>query len=214
MSRLALPFLVSALILLPGCQARDEANCAGYCGPGTECVEGRCEIAAEDDEEEVVEEEGDGKKKRKRRRRRKGKGGAAGGEEGEFEEDELPPFVPVDDSRIPKFKGAVDQNLDMKGGSSRLSDAEINKHLRKLERKFQKCIETAALYSDDYVGGGTISYKFRIENTGKVSGVSAKAPAKLSVFGIIPCVRKAIYTHKFPSFEGLSMAVDSSFSVD
>ena len=128
--------------------------------------------------------------------------------------DDLPPFVAVNDSKIPKFQKVVDQKLNMKGGSGRIPDRVVSQHLSRLERKFQRCIETAALYSDTYVGGGTIMYKLRIEPSGKVSGVSAKAPAKLLVFGIIPCVRKAIYTHKFPSFDGLSMAVDSSFSVD
>jgi hypothetical protein len=160
--------------------------------------------------EATEEDEKGGKKRRKRRRGRKG-----GGDDGEFVDgEELPPFQPVDDSGIPKFKRAVDQKLSLKGSGGRLSDGTVNQHLKKLERKFQTCIETAATYSADYVGGGAITYEFRIEPSGKVSSVSAKAPAKLSVFGVIPCVRKAIYTHRFPSFEGLSMAVDSSFRVD
>lgn len=201
---------------LAGCPMKDDANCGGYCGPGTDCIDARCVVAELEEAETGALEEDDGKrKKRKGRRGRRGKGGAEGAEMGELTAgDELPPFVPVDDSNIPQFKGGTDQTIDMKGGSERLKDRVVDQHLRRLENRFQKCLETAAQYSDDYVGGGTIKYQFRIEGSGKVSSVTAKAPAKLEVFGIIPCVRKAIHTHQFPSFDGPSMVVESSFRVD
>jgi hypothetical protein len=206
-----------ALVAVVGCQLKDDANCGGYCGPGTDCIDARCVVEELEQAETGEVEEADGKRKRRKgRRNRRGKGGAdAGPDEGALEAgDELPPFVAVDDSNIPQFKGGTDQTIDMKGGSERLKDRVVDQHLRRLENRFQKCLETAARYSDTYVGGGNIKYQFRIEGSGKVSSVTAKAPAKLEVFGIIPCVRKAIYTHKFPSFDGPSMVVESSFRVD
>lgn len=204
------------LLAVAGGCPEDDANCGGYCGPGTDCIDARCIVAElEEAELEEVADEGKGKKRKGRRGRRR-KGGAADGEDaGELGElDDLPPFVPVDDSRIPQFQRGQDQEIDMKGGSERLKDRVVDQHLRQLESRFQKCIATAAEYSDAYVGGGTIKYEFRIEGSGKVSSVTAKAPAQLEVFGIVPCVRKAVYTHKFPAFDGPSMAVDSSFRVD
>jgi hypothetical protein len=43
--------------------------------------------------------------------------------------------------------------------------------------------------------------------------VTVKAPAHLRVFGIVPCLRKALFTHRFPSWDGPAAGVDYSFQV-
>ena len=85
--------------------------------------------------------------------------------------------------------------------------------MSRLTGRFQKCIETAAMYSDEELGAGTLSFKLRIGPEGKVEGVSVTAPANLKVFGIVPCSRKAVYDHRFPKFDGPPMGVDFSFDV-
>ena len=54
----------------------------------------------------------------------------------------------------------------------------------------------------------------RVGGDGKVLSVSASAPAAIRESGAIPCIRKAVYDHRFPSRDGPAMAVDLRFDVD
>ncbi len=192
------------------------APCRDMCGEGTVCDGERCapkppvEAEAEPDEKASK-----GTKKRRRRgRKRRGKPGAQGSEDdGAWDdaEDELPPFVPVNDKHIPQYKNKT-VNLD-EYGSERLGDDVVNQHMSRLNGRFQKCIETAAMYSESDLGSGTLSFRIRLKPDGKVDGVSVKAPANLKVFGIVPCARKVVYDHRFPKYDGPPMGVDFSFDV-
>jgi hypothetical protein len=182
--------------------------CAGICGEGTACIDERCQLESSDEE---VSEEAVAEPKRKRRRRR-GKSGVAsesehGGEEG------IAAFVPVDDSRVPRFNRGASKTIDLDAGSERLSDRVVNQELAKLDRRFQRCVSTAANYTEDPIRG-TLRYELGISGSGKVTGVNVNAPKSLQVFGIVPCVRKAIHGHRFPSFDGPTMGVEGSFQVD
>lgn len=189
--------------------ACDSRPCAGYCGEGTECVDGRCQVAALPEGLQADEEEAEPEAKgHKRRRRRKGGKSGEGDLEGGAED-----FVAVDDSNVPRFNPTRDRTIDLDGGSARLSDAVIDRELSKLDKPFQRCIATAAKHSDEDLPGGSIRYELGIAGSGKVTGVNVKAPAKLQVFGIVPCVRKAVYDHRFPSFDGPEMSAKSSFSI-
>lgn len=101
----------------------------------------------------------------------------------------------------------------MKSGTERLADATIRDHLRRLEPAFNTCIETAATHSEEEIRPGGIDFVFSIESTGKVSSVTVKAPQHLTVFGIVPCLRKVLFTHRFPSYDGPPTGVDYSFKV-
>lgn len=183
--------------------------CRGLCGEGTVCVDEHCVPAPEDEGEvEVVEEEEGGKKKRRRgRKKRRGSGG--GDVDGEVAQG--PPLD--NDSKVPRFDANADQNVSMSDGSGRLSDSVINRELAKLDKQFQGCVRDGAERVAD-LGTGTVRYSFGIDGKGKVTGVNASAPGNLKDAGLIPCVRKAVYGHGFPSFDGPTMRVNSSFSVD
>ena len=64
------------------------------------------------------------------------------------------------------------------------------------------------------VGRGRLAVKLRLAGTGKVESVSVKAPASLDVWGIVPCARKAVYDHRFPTFDGPSVGVDFAVDID
>lgn len=186
-----------------------EVPCDDRCGEGTECVGGQCRVAVDDTADEAAEPKG--KKKRRRKRKRRSRAGAAGpGPEGS--ESELEPFKPMKDSHIPKYSKAKTVVLDMQGGSERLPDHVVREHMGRVERLFNRCLRTAATYSDEDIGGGEIDFTFSISGKGKVTSVTARAPKNLQVFGIIPCVRVAVYRHRFPSFDGPPMGVDYSFT--
>ncbi|MCA9701505.1 MAG: hypothetical protein KC431_28555, partial [Myxococcales bacterium] len=61
---------------------------------------------------------------------------------------------------------------------------------------------------------GRVSIKFGVDGKGKVTGVNVSAPSNLENAGLVPCVRKAVYGHGFPAFDGPEMKVSTSFTVD
>jgi hypothetical protein len=183
--------------------------CSSVCGPGTAWVDGHCELAPEDEEPIAAEPEPPSKTKRRGKRGKQGSDDeaeagielAAGG----------PPID--DDSHVPRFDANADQTISMSDGTGRLSDAEIDRELGKLDGAFQACVRDAAARVES-LGTGTVKYSFGVDGKGKVTGVNASAPQALEDAGIIPCVRKAVYAHRFPAFDGPTMKVGSSFRVD
>jgi len=200
-----------------GCTTEVREPCGGLCGPGTECVADVCEAVAAP----VVVGEPKGKRKRRPRRGRKGAAAAAGdgaiepgGEEpaGGEPAEALPPFVPVDDSRIPQFSNAEPQALDMKAGSERLSESELDRHFAKVTPQIQRCVTTASAYGE--IGSGSLKFKLRVLPSGKVESVSLTTPASLRVWGIPSCARRAVYDHRFPSYDGAPMGVTFGVDID
>jgi hypothetical protein len=190
------------------------SDCGGVCGEGTICEAGRCQptvAEVETVDEDVDAPEPDGKRKRRRSRRGTGADGASGDEGDALASDSGPPVD--NDAHVPRFDPNADQSISMSDGSARLSDAQIDRELAKLDSSFQACVRDGAARAPD-LGSGTIRYSFGVDGKGKVTGVNASAPAKLAEAGIVPCVRKAVYGHKFPAFDGPQMKVSSSFSVD
>ncbi len=177
--------------------------CYGVCGEGTVC-EARACVVAEAEPEETEPEPADGKQKKRRRR-----GKRRGGEPTE----DTPGFTPEDDSSVPGYDPKASKGLDMNAGTERLSDREIRQHLSRLEPKFNKCIEKSALAHDGALRG-ELDFVLSIEPTGKVGGVTVKASGNLGQAGVVPCARKVVYGHRFPSFDGSTMGVDYSFKVD
>ncbi|MBL9100406.1 MAG: hypothetical protein JNL82_05585 [Myxococcales bacterium] len=199
----------AAWLLLPRTPAPAD-DCGGVCGPGTACAAGQCLPAAAPEPEPAAPPQ-KGKKGKKGRR-----SGAAAGDPADPADPEAPPdqppppFVPVDDSKIPAFSDSEPQVLDLKAGSERLEQRTLDQHFARVTPEIQGCVTTASRYGE--VGSGSLAFKLRILPSGKVEGVNVAAPTSLRVWGIPPCARKAVYQHRFPAFDGPAMAV--SFSVD
>ena len=198
----------SVLLALPlaGLGCKPAGECGGFCGPGTHCESGRCVPDLPDEPEAVVPADDDGKKKKKRRRGRKGKHGA----DDEGGGDGLGEPLAVDDSRVPNYNPNRTETIGE--GTERLPDREVRSHLRRLESKFNRCIEQASLSTNDEIKG-TVDFTIGIEPSGKVWGVTAKAPAIMKKHGVVACLRVAIHKYRFPKWDGPSMGVDYSFDV-
>jgi hypothetical protein len=167
-----------------------------------------CEAAEAEPAVEATEEPA-GKTKRKGRKGRRGTDpGADEAEAGELANG--PAWD--DDSHVPRFDADADQVIGMSDGSGRLSDAQIDRELAELDDEFQTCVREANERVAE-LGTGKVSYSFGVAGSGKVTGVNASAPANLRDAGLIPCVRKAVYAHRFPTFDGPTMKASSSFSV-
>ena len=202
-------WLVAAATAACGLAGGDEP-CGGYCGPGTVCADDRCLPAPPAPPQDEAKAGGDPsrpRKKRRRRRRRRGeaKAPAGGGEAA---------FTPPDDSHVPPYQDDRTQVIDERSGAERLSDRAVRRHMRGLEPAFNRCIEQAALASDEDLGRGQIAFDLNVEPDGKVSGVSVHAPKNLRVFGIVPCLRLAVYESRFPTWDGPPMRVEYSFRVE
>ena len=176
-------------------------NCADMCGEGTSCVEGRCQVVVAEVEEPADETKDE---KRKRRRRKKKSGGGEGG---------TTAVARVDDSHVPRYDRTKAKMIGEGTGSERLSDRAIDKVLRSLDPKFQDCVAKAAMASDEELKSGRVSYEFGIAPSGKVTGVNVTAPSHLKALGVDACVRVAVYKAKFPSFDGIDMGAEGSFSI-
>lgn len=212
------PALLAAATL--ACTSEVREPCGGLCGAGTECVADRCQpiVVAPPEKPEKP-----GKKRKSKRKRRVAKSGSAppagdadaidpGGDEpvDDAPSQAPPPFVPVDDSKIPQFSNAEPQTLDLKAGSERLSESELDRHFAQVTPQIQRCVTTASAYGD--IPAGSLKFKLRILPSGKVESVSCTVGSGLKVWGIPACARKAVYDHRFPSFDGAAMGV--SFGVD
>lgn len=193
---LAALFVVGACDPSPGPDA-----CYGVCGDGTRCEAKRCVVAEEAEPEPEPEPDTGKKKKRKRRRKGSTKTASASG------------FTPEDDSHVPRYDPTATKNLDLKAGTERLSDREIRQHLSRLEPKFNKCVAASAGAHDEALKG-ELDFVLSIKPSGKVGGVTVKSSGNLKRLGVVPCARKVVYGHRFPSFDGSTMGVDYSFKVD
>jgi hypothetical protein len=187
----------------------EPGECGGACGEGTVCVGKRCELAPIEVEEPVLEEVEEPDKS-KRRKGRRGKTGESGSE-GEALAGAGPALD--DDSHVPRYDANANQSISMSDGTGRLSDAEVDRELAKLDKAFQACVRDAAARVVE-LGTGTVKYSFGVDGRGKVTGGTASAPNNLQDAGIVPCVRVAVYGHGFPAFDGPTMKASSSFSVD
>jgi len=124
----------------------------------------------------------------------------------------LPEFAPVDDSDIPQFDPNAARSLDMNAGEEQLDEELINTHMREIEYALNACFSTAACYNEGAFPTGELSFTFRLEASGEVSSVAIEAPDEFNIFGTIPCSRRAVADHKFPSFDGPGMTI--SYSVE
>jgi hypothetical protein len=183
-------------------QPQTDASCDDRCGSGTSCREGSCQADLEP--AGAAADPVPVKKKRKRRRsKRRRTGGSA----------ETSGVERVSDAGVPRYDRTKTKVLGESTGSGRLSDRVINRELAKLDPAFQHCIELAAAATDEELPSGRVRYEFGVAPSGSVTGVNARAPRALAELGVVACVRKALHDHRFPSFDGLEMGAEGSFSI-
>lgn len=181
----------------------DAATCFGVCGEGTRCEAGRCVVSAAPVEPTPVVAPAT---KAGKRGRRRGPGGPA-----DDREDTGAAYEPVADGHIPRYDAKATTVLG-DAGSERLDDATVRAELRQLEPAFNRCIADAVA-GGVTVGNGRVEFVLGLTAKGKVSGVTAKAPPTIRDSGVVGCLRKVVFDHRFPAYDGPPMGVDYSFEV-
>jgi hypothetical protein len=176
------------------------ADCYGVCGDGTRCDAGKC-VAIVEAPTPVEPEPEEGKRGRKGKRRAKG----------DADDATAGAYEPVSDRHIPAYDAKATTVLG-DAGSERLDDATVRRELRGLEPAFDRCIADAVTAGVS-VGSGRVDFVFGLTASGKVDGVTAKAPAAIRESGVVSCLRKVIHDHRFPRYDGPPMGVDYSFEI-
>lgn len=198
------------------CEPALKPDCAEPCAAGSSCVDGTCVADPPAAAPEPAKKPAKKPRKKKKRARRPGEpdppAAAPDDEPEELDADKPPPFVPVDDRKIPQFSRDKTQTIDLEAGSERPSERVLDQHFARITPKITDCVVKASRHGE--VGSGRLAVQLRILPSGKVESVSVKAPASLDVWGIVPCARKAVYDHRFPSWDGPSVGVDFAVDVD
>ncbi|MBK8262222.1 MAG: hypothetical protein IPK80_12910 [Nannocystis sp.] len=199
-----------AALVSPACRTSKSSatpgECAGACGKGTRCDGSQCVV---DYSQDIC-------------------GGNSYSDEpapdmlpaidnwGSCDRDpkKLPKFAPVDDSGISELDPNKTMVLDMNAGAEKLRDDVLMAEMRKIEYEINKCMGVAACYSGGHLGGGEMKISFRLLGNGSVESVSITAAEPLTVFGIIPCARMAVFQHAFPRFNGQHMVVKYTIELE
>lgn len=111
-----------------------------------------------------------------------------------------PPTLRPEDRRTvavgDKLTGTEVINLaDNRGGDHELTQEEIDAVFRPRQKSIIDCIDDAR---GEAQLGGQLAVAFRIQRTGKVSGVRVEAPAYLIDRGLLACVRGVVQPLSFP----------------
>jgi hypothetical protein len=177
-------------------------DCDQRCGPGTSCVNALCVVQAELISPSTDIEKGPRRPSRKSRRAKREETGAGR------------TAIALDDDRdVPAFR-IKDEVIDANGKSERLSDAQVNDYLARLDPAFEACVAKASAHADQPLPAGEVDLEFGISADGRVTGVRAEVPAPWAAHGLRACVRKAVYAQKFPAFSGSDLRVTTSFRFD
>lgn len=174
--------------------------CRGFCAAQLACVQGQCQNPAPKAPSAPVKQTPKKKRKKKARATRSLAGN---------------PKLPwANDRHVPPFKENAIQEINANDASGRLDSLDIDRVLKSLEVAWHRCIERADTRAQGTLTTGKVHLTFGVNGKGKVTGVNARAPKALKKFGIIPCIRVAIYKAKFPAYNGPDTQVDSHFDVE
>lgn len=122
--------------------------------------------------------------------------------------------VPVNDKDIPQYDPNRARKLDWNEGEEQLSGPVLDSAMRDVEYKINECLAIAACYNNGSLKGGRMEMQISLSGkTGRVDSVSVSAPSDLQIFGIVPCVRRAIYEHEFPTYNGPPMNIKYSIEI-
>jgi len=170
-----------------GYQYFSGTTCQGRCGAGTRCERERCVVVV------AASPTATAKKKTARRRRRR---------RAKHSPDKLLTASAAERrqvSRGPRLQQTdrVDLTRPEGGGTTKeLSEGEVTARLRRKDGRIVRCIDNARGRHD--LGASRVEVSFRIERSGRVSGVRVEAPRLLMRAGIHGCVERVIKGLHFP----------------
>ena len=185
-----------------------KSPCDRYCGHGTTCENEIC-VAATSEEADGANQAKKKKSKKKHRRGRKHEQDSDP-QDGQMTAREIPWDK---DNDVPDFNPNANRTIAMNQGSDRLDAHAVNRALRSLDPAFQSCVADASARSGGQLKPGKVRIQFGVSGSGSATGVRVQAPAHLKKFGIVPCVRRSVFDHRYPTFDGPESRIETSFDV-
>ncbi|MGH1347572.1 MAG: hypothetical protein ACRBN8_38805 [Nannocystales bacterium] len=131
-----------------------------------------------------------------------------------YEDGEVPPYTPVDDSDIPSLDAKRTRLTNMDAGEATIHNEALLQHLDRATAEVLACVSVSACYDDRALEPGSIELSFEVAPDGQVRGVNVEPTAGLDHTGIRPCARRAIWDTTFPAFDGADMVVSYSLDID
>lgn len=122
--------------------------------------------------------------------------------------------VPVDDKNVPQYDPNRTRTLDWSEGDEQLNEPVLMANMRDIEYAINECLAVAACYNGGSLKGGRLDLVISLSGkTGKADAVTVSAPPDLQVYGIVPCVRRAVADHQFPTYSGPPMTVKYNIEI-
>lgn len=116
--------------------------------------------------------------------------------------------VPVNDKDIPQWDPNRARTLDWSEGDEQLNEPVLMSNMRDIEYGINECLAVAACYNGGSLKGGRLDMVISLSGkTGKADAVTVTAPPDLQIYGIVPCVRRAVADHQFPTYSGPPMTI-------
>lgn len=116
--------------------------------------------------------------------------------------------VPVNDKDIPQYDPNRARTLDWSEGDEQLNEPVLMSNMRDIEYAINECLAVAACYNNASLPGGRLDLVISLSGkTGKADAVTITAPPALQIYGIVPCVRRAVADHQFPTYSGPPMTI-------
>lgn len=131
-----------------------------------------------------------------------------------YEEDEIPPYKPVDDGHVPGLDPKRSRLTNMDAGEETIHNEALLRRLDRATEVVLECVSVSACYDDRALESGSIELNFEVAPDGQVRGVDVEPTPGLDHTGVRECARVAIWDTKFPAFDGADMVISYHLDID
>lgn len=131
-----------------------------------------------------------------------------------YEEDDVPPYVPVDDGHVPGLEPGRTRMTNMDAGDETIHNEALLQRLDRATTEVLTCVSVSACYDERPLEPGEIDLVFEVAPSGDVRGVDVELTGGLDHKGIRECARLSIWDTKFAAFDGADMVVSYQLEID
>ncbi len=131
-----------------------------------------------------------------------------------YDADDIPPYKPVDDGRVPGLPPERSRLTNMDAGDETIHNEALLQLLDHATAEVLECVSVSACYDDRALESGSIDLLFEVAPSGDVRGVEVELTAGLDHTGVRECARVAIWDTDFPAFDGADMVVSYQLDID
>lgn len=131
-----------------------------------------------------------------------------------YEEGEVPPYEPADDSHVPGLDPQRARVTNMDAGDEMIHNEALLQRLDRATTEVLTCVSVSACHDERALEPGEIELVFEVSPSGDVRGVDVHLTDGLDHTGIRECARLSIWNTKFAAFDGADMVVSYELEID